>query len=305
MAPQILYDSESDFYGDDDIVAELQARVDDFDVHEWHQAHQDRARLSPMPARKKLKTASKLHNPYAGVPYAWQLTETIDDFLSRLPPATTEASGEVPWIFVCNPYISRKARPDAQSRSSRGNEDEAPEEEGTQLARAVEGGTERLHILTSFLGGLELTAKTKTVKTREANKERKAAVEDVLKLAHACRVRSGKWMLFCDPEVVNEVWGLVAKATANNELGIAAKVAPRSDDTGRKERLICVYTADFRDMADVTRVLRGLQDLGVVETMKKAIYYKPDAFTYIGIAGGNSWGLKASIYNSNEVTAQI
>lgn len=145
-----------------------------------------------MPARKKWKTASKLHNPYAGVPYAWQLTETIDDFLSRLPPATTEASEEVPWIFVCNPYISRKARPHAQSRGSRGNEDEAPEEEGTQLARAVEGGTERLHILTSFLGGLELAAKTKTVKTREANKERKAAVEDVLKLAHACRVRSGK-----------------------------------------------------------------------------------------------------------------
>ncbi|KAM0285487.1 hypothetical protein ACHAQH_001437 [Verticillium albo-atrum] len=298
MAPPASYDSESDFYGDDEIVAELQSRVDDFDVQQWHQTHHAQTHLRPMPARKNLQTVSKLHNPYAGIPYAWQLTETIDDFLSRLPPATTEASEEVPWIFVCNPYIPRKARAEAQNQRIRGNEDEAPEEEGTQLGTAVEGGTERLHILTNFLMGLERTNKAKGVKTREANKERKAAVEDILKLAHACRVRAGKWMLFCDPEVVNEVWGLVAKATANNELGIAAKVAPRSDDTGRKERLICIYTADFRDMPDVTRVLRGLQELGVVETMKKAIYYKPDAFTYIGIAGGNSWGLKASIYNS-------
>ncbi|KAM0322418.1 hypothetical protein ACHAQA_009485 [Verticillium albo-atrum] len=298
------YDSESDFYGDDETVAELQSRVDLFDVAHWHQTYREQTHLAPIPARKTMKNVSKLHNPYAGIPYAWQLTETVSDFLARLPPATTEATEQCPWIFVCNPYIPRKARAEAQNQSSRGNEDEAPEEEGTHLARAVEGGTERLHILTSFIEGLERTTKAKSTKTREANKERKQAVDDILRLAHACRVRAGKWMLFCDPDVVDEVWGLVAKATANNELGIAAKVAPRSDDTGRKERLICVYTADFQDMPDVTRVLRGLQELGVVEAMKKTIYYKPDAFTYIGIAGGNSWGLKASIYSSADIATK-
>lgn len=82
-------------------------------------------------------------------------------------------------------------------------------------------------------------------------------------------------MLFCQPKEVNEIWEIVAKATANNELGIAAKVAPRSDDTGRRDRLLCVYTADFQDRKDVVRVLRRLKELRVLDTMGRGIYYKP------------------------------
>jgi hypothetical protein len=33
-----------------------------------------------------------------------QLSETVDDFLLRLPPATTEVSNDVPWIWIANPY---------------------------------------------------------------------------------------------------------------------------------------------------------------------------------------------------------
>ena len=32
--------------------------------------------------------------------------------------------------------------------------------------------------------------------------------------------------------------------------------------------------------------------------MGKGIYYKCDAFTHLGIAGGNQWGLRASLYGS-------
>jgi hypothetical protein len=79
-------------------------------------------------------------------------------------------------------------------------------------------------------------------------------------------------MMFCDPSEINAVWSAVARATANNELGIAAKVAPDAGDT-RRERLICIYTKDFSDMGDVGRVIRRMRDLGLVET-RKAIYYK-------------------------------
>lgn len=82
-------------------------------------------------------------------------------------------------------------------------------------------------------------------------------------------------MIFCQPSEVDEVWRVVARATANNELGIAAKVAPRQDATGRKDRIIAVYTADFSDIADVARVLRRLRELKVAEVMGRPIYYKP------------------------------
>jgi len=83
-------------------------------------------------------------------------------------------------------------------------------------------------------------------------------------------------MLFCTPAEVNDVWDIIAKATANNELGIAAKVAPRPvDEDSRKDRLICVYTADFADKADVGRVLQRLRELRLVEIRGRPIYYKP------------------------------
>lgn len=83
-------------------------------------------------------------------------------------------------------------------------------------------------------------------------------------------------MLFCPPDEVNEVWEIVAKATANNELGIAAKVAPKpEDEDSRKDRLICVYTTDFRDKVDIGRVLRKLRELRLVEARGRPIYYKP------------------------------
>lgn len=83
-------------------------------------------------------------------------------------------------------------------------------------------------------------------------------------------------MLFCSVSEVNEVWAIVAKATANNELGIAAKVAPRSEtEDPRKDRLVCIYTIDFKDKVDVGRVLQRLRELKLVEARGRPIYYKP------------------------------
>lgn len=76
------------------------------------------------------------------------------------------------------------------------------------------------------------------------------------------------------------MWEIVAKATANNELGIAAKVLPRSPlEDPRKDRILCVYTADFRDKTDVGRVLQTLRELRLVEARGRPIYYKPGKLT--------------------------
>ncbi|KAH0493287.1 hypothetical protein TgHK011_008199 [Trichoderma gracile] len=291
---------DSDFYGDDETVSHLLQRVADFDVDKWvkqHRAHPGR----PQRQITLFDEASRLHNPYAGIPYAWQLTETVDDFLARLPPATTDRTPEVPWIYICNPWIPRVHKREGQGQFSKGNEDEAPEEEGSETAIVAQGGLERLHLVSKFIEGMQRSGQAPSVVEKEIRNERKQATSDILKLAHLVKVRTGKWMLFCPTTEVNEVWEIVAKATANNELGIAAKVAPRSPlEDFRKDRLLCVYTADFTDKADVGRVLQKLRELKLVEARGRPIYYKPDAFTYIGISSGNPWGLRASIYSSTD-----
>lgn len=79
-------------------------------------------------------------------------------------------------------------------------------------------------------------------------------------------------MIFCDSVDVNEVWGIVSRATANGELGSAAKVAPNPGADSRQPRLICIYNDDFTDMVAVQRIVKKLKDFGLVG--QRGIYYK-------------------------------
>jgi hypothetical protein len=134
----------------------------------------------------------------------------------------------------------------------------------------------RLHLLSEFISKTKEMASSKLTASREITKERAQAVTQILDLAHHLNVRCGKWMLFPEPRVVDDVWGVVARATAANELGSAAKVAPKDPNEGRvgAARLICVYTRDFRDKDDVGRVLARLRELGLVRVNARPIYYK-------------------------------
>ena len=86
-------------------------------------------------------------------------------------------------------------------------------------------------------------------------------------------------MIFCASNEVNAVWSVVAHATAQNVLGTAAKVAP--DNGQGRDRLVCVYTNDFNDVEDVTRVIVKMKTLGLVEP-SKALYYKCGKRTALG-----------------------
>lgn len=98
----------------------------------------------------------------------------------------------MPWIYICNPYIPRLSKQEGQNRFSAGNEDEAPEEEGSQLEHILHGGMDRLSIVKSFEESAKSVKKPAATVTREVNKERKQASEDILMLAHAGKVRTGK-----------------------------------------------------------------------------------------------------------------
>lgn len=270
-----------------------QNRVDDFNVSAW-QEQQSRHPARPIRQARPTQDTSHLHNPYAGCHYAWQLTETVEAFLKRLPPERTIQSSTTPWIFICNPFIQRQTQGESGSKG-RGNENEAPVEPESNVQMVIDGGLARLELVTALVNRINATSKSVTMKEREISKERQTAVADLLHLAHAHKVRAGKviiivprvfranidqWMLFCPPQVVDETWEIVAKATAGNELGIASKVAPKNEmEDLRRDRLICVYTSDFHDKADVGRVLQKLRELKLVEPKGRPIYYKPGAWS--------------------------
>jgi hypothetical protein len=111
-------------------------------------------------------------------------------------------------------------------------------------------------------------------------------------------------MLFLALKDVTRVWRMVVEAVINNNLGSIAKVAP--DDGKPKERLICIYTKDFRDKADVLRVLQELVSMGLVGS-GQGIYYKSDPYTYLDIYGDTApvYGLQASLYSSFKMLAEV
>ena len=151
-----------------------------------------------------------------------------------------------------------------------------------------------------------MSGKAKGVITKKLTSMRKQLELDIFALAKEKGCVSGKWMLFPSPEQVNRCWSLVAHGTANGELGFAAKVA--TDSGSEAARLICIYTEDFGDKADVKRVLERLLGMGLVNrngaiTEGWAIYYKADAYTYLDIMSKNVWGLKPSLYSSRDVLA--
>ena len=101
--------------------------------------------------------------------------------------------------------------------------------------------------------------------------------------------RQGKWLVFVWSSAVDELWHLVASATCTGILGPQSKVSTRSgrgEDFRRMDDsfVICAYTADWSDVEDVRRVLRGIRGLGIAERLS----YKRDAETYRGFYGPGS-----------------
>lgn len=129
-------------------------------------------------------------------------------------------------------------------------------------------------------------------------------------------------MLFLKLENVTRVWKKIVDAVINNRLGSMVKIAPESGKSD--ERLVCIYTRDFRDEEDVLRVLQELVAMGLAGS-GKPLYYKSDAYTYeeppkllrftltlttrlrhldIYSRTAAEYGLQASLYNSSKMLAE-
>ncbi len=103
-------------------------------------------------------------------------------------------------------------------------------------------------------------------------------------------VRTGKWLVFVDAEELDDTWRTIKAATEQGKLGSRAKSSTslRSPHARNpRTKVICVYTYDAEDEADVRRVRVELRRLGV----EKKISYKTDEDTLAGrhqIAGSKN-----------------
>ncbi|ELR09925.1 hypothetical protein VC83_07238 [Pseudogymnoascus destructans] len=231
---------------------------------------------------------------FNGKRFARQHWETVDQFLQRLPPATTEGSRELQWIWISNPYV-----PPRQF-----NLGGIPSDEWSENVSKIP--TLRMHgeymlnelEMTKFVLGQNLTQQSAAMISIERDK----TVVAIQNLAIAMKIITGKWMLFPPVDRVNHIWSIVAHAVATGQLGLGAKVSPKLDHPETGSRLICIYTDDFSNIEDVIRVLRKLRELGLVPRNERPpIYYKCDAYTYLEIFSGNRWDIRPSLYSSKEM----
>jgi hypothetical protein len=108
-------------------------------------------------------------------------------------------------------------------------------------------------------------------------------------------------MLFPTEETAPSLWLQVVEAVIANKFGTMAKIA--SDGP---TRLICIYTKDFSDTADVKRVVEAMAAIGLTsKDAARPIYYKCDAFTNLDIGSGNAYGLAASLYSSKDMLSHL
>lgn len=233
--------------GDEDNQQDLNLLCENFDPAASITFHTQN--LNATVEKAKVMENTKLHNPGEGDFTSRQLHESAEEFVKRLPPVTTSAD-ICDWIWVHNPYPSRDGRPSARNDS-----------------KLMEHGQELLE---------ESHRRRKDIKSgkyvpKQLDAEAKLLQQRITELAADTNVLSGKWMLFPQIDVLARVWRLVVEAVIDNRLGPVAKVAPDSGSNG--ERLICVYTKDFRDKDDVLRVLRQLVSIGVI-SLQRPIYYK-------------------------------
>ncbi|KAJ4346938.1 uncharacterized protein N0V89_010871 [Didymosphaeria variabile] len=277
---------DSSFYGDECEQDRLETFCEEFrPVNAWSTRKHD---LNGIAFKYRNVPPPKLSNPGEGQLVSWHLGETAEDFVKRLPPVTTSAS-DCEWIWVHNPY---------------------PEDHGGSKVTNVLDFTVRGQglLARSLRTRRDIEAngqsKNRSVIARHLHEESNFLHQRITELAVESNVVCGKWMLFPSLEDLTRIWRLVVDGVISNRLGPTAKVAPDQGKAG--ERLVCIYTKDFRDKDDVLRVLRELVSMGVVTQRNKPVYYKPDAYTYLDIykASAAEYGLQASVYSSQKLLAE-
>lgn len=238
-----------------------------------------------------------IYAPYDKIQNGRHSSESVDEFLDRVPPIDCPLPIGTPWLWVANPHHKPKQKKQVVILDGESDEDEDANS-GWQLQcrKILDDYEHKAAKITEQMEG-----KAKATITRRLNPLRKDIPARIQQIAKDAGMVCGKWMLFPSEDRVMKTWRAVCKGVVEGRLGHAAKIAAHPGGGSGHGRLICVYTEDFSDVQDVKRVLFELVDLGLVPAESYGIHYKCDAYTYLGIESKNEYGMKASIYSSNQL----
>ncbi|KAK1774047.1 hypothetical protein QBC45DRAFT_55499 [Copromyces sp. CBS 386.78] len=252
--------------------------IETYDVDDWWEKWYPIARAETRRPRvfRYDDQGRAIYNPYCGSICSWQTRETVDAFLAR----TANIYGT--FVRAANPYAPPRWKParDAFSKA----------------------GKERLQMFSDFMefygSGGEAAGK------RDLGNivtERAEVMRNLTRLATACQLVAGKWLLYIPPDKAEEAWRKIVTATVNNELGSEAIMRRNAlkNMPYMEGEVIKVYSHDYRDKLGAARLLEKLKNLGVLDP-KKEYYYKSDALSHLNLFAHNRWGLKTSLYTSTE-----
>lgn len=97
--------------------------------------------------------------------------------------------------------------------------------------------------------------------------------------------RIGKWLFFVANQYVDNTWQNVKKNVEDGKLWKMAKVSTAWG--GKGSHVVCVYTCDHDDEADVMKIREHLRAMG----FRRATSYKTDAQTLAGVYSSNTEGI--------------
>jgi hypothetical protein len=181
--------------GDEAVKQDFEGRASDFSVAAWwkHRIPSLTELANANITAGVVKEIAVLFNPYEGEFCGRQLNETVEEFLERLPPATTPVSGRIPWIYIANPY--RKARKFPKVGNSRGDLNaEGPPADDSDWAQFVVLGGKLLDGLMDIRHDMEKkkVGAAKSAVTKAVNVQRDMIVKKLLDTAVDCHCTSGK-----------------------------------------------------------------------------------------------------------------
>lgn len=131
-----------------------------------------------------------------------------------------------------------------------------------------------------------LTASFESLKSSE-----NVTVDEIDRIAAAHGVLSGKWLIYAEPEEIDELWGDVVRLLCLVLKKGSMKVSPKQEG---EPHVICIYADDYRNATDVGALRDSLRSVGV----EWRIGFKPDAYTHLGIYARNPWHIRPSRYFS-------
>lgn len=139
------------------------------------------------------KKEATLYNPYEGTDCGRQLGETVEQFLQRLPPATTPQTFKAPWIYIANPFRKAPTQVCVEGVKKEVN-DEGPPDENSDWAQFVVLAGNLLQELTGIRHEIEKNkaGQDKGQITKAVNVQKDLIIRKILDTAVDLHCTSGK-----------------------------------------------------------------------------------------------------------------